>query len=136
MKTLEYRVRPVTRYIVTEYHSEMIGDKEAAGSRSLGEFDSLWQANEVAGVYAEKSGVAPAPFVPDHTVYRSVAELIEALSKLPPEAIPFVPEPPFTGVRIVAQKGSGGLMFAPPERDIEDHFKEAELPRLKALGEE
>lgn len=42
---VEYKVRPVTRYIVTRYES---GDEQGKGSCSChGEFDSVYVANEV-----------------------------------------------------------------------------------------
>jgi hypothetical protein len=38
-KTIEYRVRPVTRYIVTRFESSNEGGSCSGGSESLGEFD-------------------------------------------------------------------------------------------------
>jgi hypothetical protein len=43
MEKIEYRVRPVLRYIVTRYHEE----DAAVGSECKGEFDSYRVAHEV-----------------------------------------------------------------------------------------
>lgn len=42
MKTIEYRVRPVTRYVVTRFESESDGPdgRSSTGSECLGEFDN------------------------------------------------------------------------------------------------
>jgi len=40
---IEYRVRVVTRYVVTKFHSSGV----AAGSSIVGEFDNLLSAEEV-----------------------------------------------------------------------------------------
>lgn len=50
MKTIEYRVRPVTRYIVTRYYSEILPNGTGCGGcESIGgEFDNMEQANKVA----------------------------------------------------------------------------------------
>lgn len=50
MKTIEYRVRPVTRYIVTRYHSEHdeATGLGAGGCETIGEFPNSKQANSVA----------------------------------------------------------------------------------------
>ena len=46
---IEYRVRPVTRYIVTRYHEESDDDGSCgAGNSVYGEFDSIRFANRVA----------------------------------------------------------------------------------------
>jgi hypothetical protein len=46
-KTIEYRVRPVTRYIVTRFWSENGGDLNGAGSSQHGEFDNADTAYQV-----------------------------------------------------------------------------------------
>jgi len=50
MKIIEYRVRPVTRYIVTRYTEEPVSDSGAcgAGSELIGEFPSGAAADSVA----------------------------------------------------------------------------------------
>jgi hypothetical protein len=50
MKTIEYRVRPVTRYIVTRYTQEAASDSGpcGAGSELVGEFPSGAAADSVA----------------------------------------------------------------------------------------
>lgn len=50
MKTIEYRVRPVTRYIVTRYTEEAASDPSPSGSSSelVGEFPSGTAADAVA----------------------------------------------------------------------------------------
>lgn len=45
MKTIEYRVRPVTRYVVTEFFSEEGGP---SGVRTFKEFEREDDANRVA----------------------------------------------------------------------------------------
>lgn len=56
-KTVEYRVRPVTRYHVTRFENE---DHEngrcSGGCESLGEFDNESQANKVAKALAYLEG--------------------------------------------------------------------------------
>lgn len=41
---IEYRVRPVTRYVVTRFHS----GERSAGCETCGEFDNMQRANTVA----------------------------------------------------------------------------------------
>lgn len=49
MKTIEYRVRPVTRYIVTRFESETHEDGgDSGGSSAHGTFDNNYVAQEVA----------------------------------------------------------------------------------------
>ena len=50
MKIIEYRVRPVTRYIVTRYTEEAASDSGScgAGSELVGEFPSGAAADSVA----------------------------------------------------------------------------------------
>lgn len=46
MKVIEYRVRPVTRYIITRYHSISYDNGRAeAGSEVVGMCESAYQAN-------------------------------------------------------------------------------------------
>jgi hypothetical protein len=45
------------------------------------------------------------------TICRTVAELIEALKTLPPDAVPMAQEPPFTGVQVIPQD-SGRVYLA------------------------
>lgn len=49
--TIEYRVRPVTRYLVTRFHGEESEDGRSAsgGSSCMGEFDNQKSAALVAG---------------------------------------------------------------------------------------
>lgn len=44
-----------------------------------------------------------------YPIARTVAELINELAKLPPEAVPHSHEPPFTGVKIVP--GDNGRVY-------------------------
>lgn len=44
MAIVEYRVRPVTRFIITRYHK----DDHGAASEPIGFFESAWSANMVA----------------------------------------------------------------------------------------
>lgn len=48
MKTIEYRVRPVTRYIVTRYYTE----DDSCGCEALGEFDSEAMADRAMEAFA------------------------------------------------------------------------------------
>ena len=50
MEKIEYRVRPVTRFIVTRFHSDHDGPEKSysAGSSGHGEFDNHTVAHEVA----------------------------------------------------------------------------------------
>jgi len=46
---IEYRVRPVTRFVVTSYQSETLPNGKTQGSSEcLGEFDNEYHANRVA----------------------------------------------------------------------------------------
>lgn len=46
---IEYRVRPVTRYVVTRYHRESRSNgNESGGCEGCGEFDNMQRANTVA----------------------------------------------------------------------------------------
>jgi hypothetical protein len=51
---IEYRVRPVVRYIVTRYYSNPDADDglQSSGVRTIGEFDSPWKANTVCKALA------------------------------------------------------------------------------------
>jgi hypothetical protein len=55
MKTIEYRVRPVTRYIVTRFEavSDAADSVGSCGSRSIGEFDREEFAENVAVALAK-----------------------------------------------------------------------------------
>ena len=59
MELIEYRVRPVTRYVVTRYEEEVNG----ASSRVLGEYDNVYIAQEVGYALCkaehERLGYAP-----------------------------------------------------------------------------
>lgn len=47
-KTIEYRVRPVTRYIVTRFEHEVHeSGSRRGGSSTFGEYDNEGQANKV-----------------------------------------------------------------------------------------
>lgn len=45
MTTIQYRVRPVTRYVVTRYSED--AERRAYGCEGMGEFDNERQANHV-----------------------------------------------------------------------------------------
>lgn len=45
MKTVEYRVRPVTRYVVTRFESDSLTGSSAV--ETLGEFSNEWYASRV-----------------------------------------------------------------------------------------
>lgn len=48
-KEVEYRVRPVTRYIITRYHSEQASNGlYHAGCETIGSFENQAQAHQVA----------------------------------------------------------------------------------------
>lgn len=49
---VEYKVRPVTRYVVTRFHQ--LGD--SAGVETLGEFTHLPYANRTAQALADREG--------------------------------------------------------------------------------
>jgi len=49
MKTIEYRVRPVTRYVVTKFTNE----PEQASSQPVGEFDNEILASNAALAFAD-----------------------------------------------------------------------------------
>ncbi len=47
MKTIEFRVRPVTRYIVTRHEEKYDGTEDSSGCQGMGEFDSEVVASNV-----------------------------------------------------------------------------------------
>jgi hypothetical protein len=53
METIEYRVRPVVRYVVTKYTSDP--ELGAGSCRPMGEFDHESYAEEVAWALARKA---------------------------------------------------------------------------------
>jgi hypothetical protein len=54
MEKIEYRVRPVTRFIVTRFEAkEMVDGAGSAGSSVHGEFDNVDTAHEVAYALAK-----------------------------------------------------------------------------------
>lgn len=61
MEKIEYRVRPVTRFVVTRYEESAAGD--VGGSRVLGEYDNRDVAQEVGYALCkaehERLGYAP-----------------------------------------------------------------------------
>ena len=67
MENIEYRVRPVTRYVVTRYENE--GPQGTAGIRTLGEYDNQEVAQEVgyALCKAEHERIGWAPGDPRMT---------------------------------------------------------------------
>lgn len=64
-KVIEYRVRPVTRYVVTRFHSEGEGPvRGMAGCETCGEFDNMERANTVAhALHASEPGSTYARLV-------------------------------------------------------------------------
>ncbi len=65
-KTVEIRVRPVTRWIASRYEFEDRGDGRASGgSEGLGEFDSPRAANRVAEAIGAHEPVAKVIFAPE-----------------------------------------------------------------------
>lgn len=61
MENIEYRLRPVTRYVITRYEDQ--GDKGTAAIRTIGEYDNHDIAYEVGYALCkaehEKLGLAP-----------------------------------------------------------------------------
>lgn len=66
MKTVEYRVRPVTRYIVTEH----VDNGSTGGSFVLGEFQNMGQAERVAARCARAESVEV--YTPEHQTHRII----------------------------------------------------------------
>lgn len=60
METREIKVKPVTRYIITEYHSKTFEDTDMAqaGSCCLGEYYNPEQANRIAEIIAKDTGAS------------------------------------------------------------------------------
>lgn len=53
MKTyVEYRVRPVKRYVITKYTRQENGSEENSSSEMMGEFSNLGKANVTANMLA------------------------------------------------------------------------------------
>lgn len=73
MSTIEYRVRPVSRYIVTRYEST----EDAAGVSTIGEFPNRQLAVDVANAFAGTHGIVTSNILPEHDVpalLRNIAE--------------------------------------------------------------
>lgn len=47
-KTVQYRVRPVTRYVITRWHDESDGIRSQGGCEERGEFNNHQTAYDVA----------------------------------------------------------------------------------------
>lgn len=83
MKTVEYRVRPVTRYIVTRYTCERFenGNENSGSCETKGEFDSKEVAYHVgyalAKDEADRLGLEPGAMgviFPDYVVHTPMAQ--------------------------------------------------------------
>lgn len=123
----EIRIRPVIRYMVSEYHEAERDERLAQGSRSLGEFASFGQAKEIADLVAgARGGEVISEESSDYGVAETIGNLMALLGMFDPHRTPVTIEPPFTGVRVIPQE-SGSILIAPPPR-------EKRAP--KALGEE
>ena len=63
MKTIEYRVRPITRFIVTRYVEASEGESSAGSSEELGEFKNREGADRACHgmFFAEKSMASDEP---------------------------------------------------------------------------
>lgn len=61
-KTVEYRVRPVTRYIVTEFISDP--ENGAGHCGTIGEYDNEWYAQRVKLALESHQGEADSPNLP------------------------------------------------------------------------
>ena len=66
-KTVELRVRPVVRYIVTRYEQETYPDGMCSGQcEEMGEFTNFSRADQVArGLHAAEPGSVLLPFDSD-----------------------------------------------------------------------
>ena len=67
MKTIEYRVRPVKRYIVSRWHNEDLGNGTVSGgSMSYGEFENAYSANDVCKALAAREPEAKCTLISVH----------------------------------------------------------------------
>lgn len=53
MEKIEYRVRPVTRFVVTRFHQMTTDKGDSAGCETRGEFDNFDTAHAVAYALAD-----------------------------------------------------------------------------------
>jgi hypothetical protein len=61
MREVEYRVRPVTRFVVTRwYHEDQEGGRQNGGSEVCGEFENMQRANKVCEALAAQEPEAEA----------------------------------------------------------------------------
>lgn len=51
---VEYRVRPVTRYVVTRFHRQSSGNQASGGCEAMGEFDNSETAYAVGYALAKQ----------------------------------------------------------------------------------
>lgn len=51
-------------------------------------------------------------------MHRTVADLIKALSELPPDAVVMTSSPPFCGVNVIPQDGGSIMISAPNAEDL------------------
>lgn len=58
MRTVEYRVRPVTRYVVTRYQTDTEG---ACGCEAMGEFDNEVKASNAVLAFGDSETIDAQP---------------------------------------------------------------------------
>lgn len=89
---VEYRVRPVERYVVTRYHTAAPGDGTAkGGSEVCGEFDNEHHANVICATLAHYDVGAPAffnshPGLPPGMMERDLVDVVVRAIGVPEEA--------------------------------------------------
>jgi hypothetical protein len=93
----EFRVRPVTRYIVTHFQSEELPDGSCSGgSRSYGEFDNLAAAEAVGlALHRATDGstfqtLANSPLREDDSIAWSDAPIDRTVPAMSPNPLPSV----------------------------------------------
>jgi hypothetical protein len=67
----QFKVRPVTRYIITMYDDTPIpseSTRAVGGNEKYGEFESVHIANDVCGSLAASAGTTPQPLTPEEQV--------------------------------------------------------------------
>lgn len=63
---VEYKVRPVTRYVITEWADPELPNVEfSGGSKAMGEFDNYKIANSVCSAMARNTKEVPNDLTPE-----------------------------------------------------------------------
>lgn len=81
MKDIEYRLRPVTRYVITRYENQ--GENGTAAIRTIGEFDNQRDAFDVGTALCRNEFLGADLMPGDKFIY---PQMIPTADNIPPVA--------------------------------------------------